>query len=103
MAGSDLEEEFGDDIFDDDDEGEIGTVHGPENCPRTCSVCSGKHHWIDQGHDPDEPMEEWDEDDINGSRADVRRMDLHHPLPQGIKREAAHWACKHCPAWAEFQ
>ncbi len=70
-------------------------LHGPEKCPRTCSECSGRHHWIDTGFDPtcEDPDDEMDD----GTARAVLDYDRRH----GTEHALAYFACKHCPAWAE--
>lgn len=69
-------------------------VHGPEICPHRCSVCEdGRHHWMENGFDPSDPY--------YGSADDPDR-DLHNAIKAaGEMQAAAHYACKHCPAWCE--
>jgi hypothetical protein len=76
----------------------VGTVHGPERCPVApagCEACSGYHHWIDCGSDPDEPVDP--ENDPPGEGA-VREFDRLN----GTEHLMAYLACKHCDAWAEY-
>jgi len=59
-------------------------LHGPAACPRSCSVCDGSHHWIEEAID-------WDE-----------ACDGDTDIPENDERRALKcwYECKHCDAWA---
>lgn len=52
-------------------------LHGPAECPVSCSGCDGEHHWIEDVPDPEEPHEA--------------------STKYGLE---AWYSCKHCAAWA---
>lgn len=70
-------------------------VHGPATCSLTCSVCSGGHHWIEDGFDPDDPY--------FGSEDDPDRERSNAIKATGEENAAAHFVCKHCSAWCECE
>lgn len=74
-------------------------LHGPEFCPRVCSGCvcddgRSRHHWIEASADPDDPPEEYFDNDV---RLQVLEWDRTH----GTEHALGFYACKHCEAWAE--
>ncbi len=69
-------------------------VHGSAQCEHRCGTCShGEHHWIDAGFDPTDPEEE------DAQAAAILAYDREH----GTEHAMAHYACKHCAAWAECE
>lgn len=68
-------------------------VHGPNLCPRSCGFCHGRHHWVEDGFEPDIDPPGDDEE----TRTRVVAFDYLH----GTEHALAFYACKHCSAWAE--
>lgn len=60
-------------------------VHGPVACERSCSMCDGEHHWLEDCVQEEDLDETWREGVMN-------LPDVGQPyLP-----------CMHCKAWAEY-
>lgn len=76
-------------------------LHGPPRCPRApagCEACSGFHHWLDSGFDPENASYCTEENLLSGERA-VLDYDREH----GTEHALAFFGCKHCDAWAECE
>lgn len=73
-------------------EGQEYHVHGPEKCPRRCSVCpDGNHHWLEEfacepGCDScgDDECSRWHE-------------------ASAVYGQDCWYVCKHCSAWVEAE
>lgn len=79
---------------------ELRQVHGPQACPRRCSECEGKHHWLEQSIDPDDA--EW-VDEFKSDHPGL--LEKAGEILKGFESPAddlllAHYQCKHCPAIA---
>jgi hypothetical protein len=71
-------------------------LHGPETCPvapKGCDGCSGNHHWLDTGYNPDDLNFEDEDETVLAVAAFDRAHHTEHLL--------AFYACKHCASWAE--
>lgn len=76
----------------------VGTVHGPKICPLApagCEACSGYHHWLDAGNDPENSH---DPENDPAYENEIRAFDA----ANGTEHLMAYLACKHCDAWAEY-
>lgn len=70
-----------------------GGIHGTLVCPKPCAECpDADHHWLEESFDPVALAE-------NEPQHPVLVYDGEH----GTDHVLAHWQCKHCPAWKEYE